>query len=187
MITSCYKITVDQFCDCLFEKQYELLGEPAEQRQDAWNKIYVEYCDLMNDASYNESFNLMKEMQALNAKIHIIGLSIDYLHCIRDEEIEKILYRLGVKPSEDFEQLQKDGIAEIKKLTANLTTMQKDFDKLTESTGEKAGRDSFENNLLIFGEHRKIHLSATTTTMYQFCRMYKEFERMVQDNALKAR
>lgn len=189
MITSCYKITVEQFCDCLFDKQFTVLGEATiEERTETWNKIYVEYCDLMNDASYNDAFNLLKEMQLLNAKISIVSQCVDYLMVIRDEEIEKILYEAGVKPEKNYSLLQKKAIARIKKLTADLQVMKNDFDQLIEKNkGKDSGRESYEDTLLTLSGIRKVHLSSNVVTMFQFCRMIKEAERQSQKNSLDAR
>jgi hypothetical protein len=187
MITSCYKITVEQFCDCLCDKQYNVLGDSSEDELlKIWNNIYVEYCDLMNDASYNDTFNLIKDMQLLNAKINIITQCVDYLMMARDEDIEKILYEAGVRPEKNFSLLQKKAVARIKKLTAELITMQQDLDKLMDKKRE-GGRDCFEDILLTLSSVRKVHLTSNNVTVFQFCRMIKEAERQSQKHALDAR
>lgn len=187
MITTCYKITVDQFCDCLFEKKYDILGEGTGNELIArWDKIFVEYCDLMNDANYNDAFHLLKDIQALNAKIQIIALCVDYLSLQRDEEIERILYEAGIKPHKDFEKLQKLAVARIKRLTAELQVMRQDLDKLMDKKTE-SGREQFEDTLLTLSKVRKVHLLTTEVTIYQFCKMVKEAEREYQSQQFNPR
>lgn len=186
MINSCYKITVDQFCDCLFEKQFNILQcANEEQEQRAWNTIFVEYCELMEDAQYNDAFHLLREIQALNAKIHVIALCADYLLLIRDKDVERILYEVGIKVSDDYSVLQLACIARIKRLTAELQVMQQELDKMMDKKTE-TGRDSFEDSLLELGYIRKIHLKATEVTIFQFCRMIKDAKRLADKNALKS-
>lgn len=180
MIDSCYKITVEQFCDCLFEKQYD------DITQEAWNKIYVEYCDLMSDASYNESFNTVKEIQELNAKIELAAAILDYFKCVRDPELEKMLRSIGIIPNESYAKTEKSVIARIKKWAAEVQMLQQNLDK-TMSNSKKAGRDSFEDSLLAFGQQHKVYYSSRQVTMYQFCKMYKEFEKEAIKNSVNAR
>lgn len=187
MITSCYKITVDQFCDCLFDKQLSVLGEGSDQeQQDAWNKIYIEYCDLMNDASYNESFNLVKQIQELNAKIDLASSILGYLRIVRDEELEKMLKQIGIITHKELGKLQASVLSKTKKWAAELLVMQQQLNKLMENKKE-GGRDSYEDSLIYFGKNDKIHYSSTTTTIYQFIKLYKEYDRQAQKAALSPR
>src|ERR1035437_10870844 len=58
LIDDCSKLMLDKFQDCLFENDLSVLiisGSPTqEDLQAAWDKIYVQYCQLSQDSSYNE-------------------------------------------------------------------------------------------------------------------------------------
>jgi hypothetical protein len=172
---------LDKFQDCLFENDLSVLiisGSPTqEDLQAAWDKIYVQYCQLSQDSSYNEVFETIKEINDLRAKIYLIDGIIVYLQLSYSKELIDILNVFALRctiKQEDTGAVLADKLNTVlgraKKWNLKLKQKQGDLEKLrTKSTG-KLDRNYFDDQLFEISKFNGYHIKASDITVSQFCR-----------------
>lgn len=126
MYRTCDKLPLDIFEDCLIDGDLSGLGSGPEV-QDVWDKIYVQSLELSQDGSYNEIFEVMKEINDIRAKITIADSAIKFLQLRFDSEIVSVLNSLALQC--EVAEGDSQG-AVVSKLNAVVARMKKWFPKL---------------------------------------------------------
>lgn len=182
------RVTLDRFQDCLFDHDLERLiirGKPTKkQLSDAWNKIYIEYVEMMNDGSYNEVFDHVLDINEISAKVFFVDRAVQYLIGQYDEKVNKMLndYGLntGVLPEDDIlVRINKLNLAKsrAKSWIVRQQKLQQELDEImTTKTVKDGGKYYFEDALDAISRYRKYAVRPEQMTVIQFCRTLKQME-----------
>jgi hypothetical protein len=169
-------LPLEIFIDCLIDNDLSGLGTGSEL-QDIWNKIYTQSLELSQDGSYNEAFEIMKEIDDVRAKITIANAAIDYLQMSFDDEIVAVLNSFALQCNLKAEDTGSTiisklnaVIARMKKWFPKLTRLQADLDKLRSSSVGKINRGYFDNWLDAMSQEFGYHVKATDITVSRFYR-----------------
>lgn len=190
LFQSCNKISVAAFLDCLFDNDFEGLireGEPPENEiKLSWDKIFAEYCGLMQSDSYNELFEVTKKINVIEAKIVLVENICQHLEINEDEQLTKILKNLGLRPGNpvDIEGVR----TRAKNFLVEIEVLKKDYAKLL-GTNKEITRDYFYDLLSMLSHEFQYAVKANDITVYQFCKdvvaVNKRYEKERMDNELK--
>src|ERR1700744_852243 len=110
------RLPLDIFLECLFDKDFSRLaisGKPTqEETASAWEAIYLEYAELINDGSHNELYDKTIEINYLATKVFIIDKIVTHFRLSYNEDLEQVLnyygVRSGILPEDDTtEKLKK--------------------------------------------------------------------------------
>lgn len=178
---SCDKIDLERFLDVLFDKEFDRLiieGAPPEAAiKEAWNAIYLQYSELANDGTYNETLDKVMQVNTLNAKIFLVDGIVKHLMLAYDKKLVGILHNMGypcdLKEGEDPEAKLKNVVARAKRLVVQMDIAQKDLERLQGIHHETSGRDSFDDGLDALSKHRGYTVRAKDITVTQFLRSIK--------------
>lgn len=172
----CNKLPLDIFIDCFIDDDFSGLGEGPEL-PEVWDKIYIEYCQLSQDGSYNEVFEIMKEINDFRAKITIVSNCLTYLQMQYDADVVAVLntfaLRCTLKP-DDQGRVMVDKlnqvVARMKKWFPMLKQKEKDLDALRKENTGKIGREYFDDALELMSEVKGYQVEASKITVARFCR-----------------
>ncbi len=196
LYNDCAKLPLDRFIDCLLDNELSQLiisGTPTqEQLQEAWDKIYVQYCQLSQDGSYNEVFEIMKEINDLRSKITIVKNVIDHLQLSFDKELVDILnvfaLRCNIVESDKGEMLVNKlnmVVARMKKWFPRLSMREKELDELRNKNIGKIDRSYFDDILEAMSENKGYQVEASKITVSRFCRSLVKMNDHAQKENLK--
>lgn len=174
---SCDKLPLDIFIDCLIDGDLSGLG-PGDQTA-TWDKIYIEYCQLSQDGSYNEVFEIMKEINDLRAKITIANNCITFLQMGYDAEVVGVLnlfaLRCNIGPDDRGMVLinkLNTIVARIKKWFPMLAKAEKDLETIrAKSEGATITRSYFDDVLELMSDIKGRNIEASSITVSRFCRV----------------
>lgn len=186
------RIELDRFIDALHYREFNRLviaGNPPEEViKEAWDAIYLEYCELMNDGTYNELLEKSKEVQVLNARITLIDGIVKHLRLSYDERLVKLLRDMAIpcdlQPNDpDTELKLKKVLAWGKRLIIQLEAARKEVAKAQGEKREQAGEDFFDDWLLALSRAYGYAVRAKDMTMAQFCRAIKKLNKQAEKQA----
>lgn len=189
IFSTCSKITLDRFLDCLFDKDLQQLviegNPPTEVLEDAWQHIYLEYLELSQSKSYNESFEKSKEINKLRAQLAMVDNICLYLQIQYDSSMVEMLDKLGLKSgitgNETAPQLfvkLKLVITKAKKWLVQIEKKRSELETLQENTKEVIdGRGAFDDTLGALTMFMKVYVKASDYTVSRYCR---DVQRMVE-------
>jgi len=185
----CNKLTVDRFQDCLDGDLTALIIDGSaseEQLNEVWDNIYLEYCQLSQGDSYNELFELQREVKYLKAKISLVDMIVDHLQMCYSSELVELLNSLNLKcdlkPQHSGSALAKKlnaVVGRAKKWIITLQQRQLDIDKLMEKGMVSIDSNYFDDQLDAISLYSKYQVKASDITVSRFCRtlnkMHDEF------------
>ncbi|GAC1392817.1 MAG: hypothetical protein NVSMB46_09630 [Candidatus Saccharimonadales bacterium] len=192
----CEKLPLDIFIDCLIDndlKQLIISGTATEKKlQEVWDNIYVQYCQLSQDGTYNQVFELMKEVNDLRAKITIVNSIVTYLQIRFDKELVDILnvFTLLCDITED----DKDDVlitklnlvvARMKNWFPLLEQREKDLEEIRKTNTGKVDRAYFDDALDIMSEAKGYQIEAGKITVSRFCRSLVRMNEQAKKEQLK--
>lgn len=193
----CSKLTLVKFLDCLFDDDLGVLiisGSPSkEQLQEAWNKIYLEYCTLIQDRSYNELFEKSKEVVVLQAKISLVDSIVKNLCLAYDPVLVKMLDNLGLKskvlPEDDGDVLQSKLEAVITRARRWITQLDIKNDELQKlrkkNENSKGGREVFDDYLGNLSKFNGYYVNEREITVGRFCRDLNRMNEVLERDEVK--
>lgn len=192
LYSDCSKLPLDRFIDCLVDNDLSQLiisGTPTpEQLQETWDKIYLEYCQLSQNGTYNETLELYREIYDLRAKISIVNNTIQYLQISYDRELVLILNKLALGctvTEEDKGEVLIDKlngvIARMKKWFPKLKQREKELEELRKENTGKVDRSYFDNWLDAISIDFGFMIESSRITVSRFCRAIAKLNK--QDNA----
>lgn len=193
---TCAKTPLEVFIDCLVDGYYEGLiisGNPNEEElKEAWNNIYLEYCSLMQENQHNEVFELIKEINSLNAKITLVDTCVRHLAYNFDQQIVDILNELRLRcnllETDQGEKLLKklDGvISRAKKWLVEIQVAEAKLQTLQEKDKENNPREYFYDMLMVISKQNGYHAKSSDITVYEFCRHIKKLNEKFQRELVK--
>lgn len=184
---------MDRYIDCLLDNDLQQLiiditkagAVKPEQLQAAWDKVYVQSLELQSHGTYNEMFELLKEINDLRAKITIVNNTVQHLQLSYDKELVDILNVLALRCDvieTDFGEVLivklNRVIARMKKWFLQLSTAEKQLEKVrAENTNGKLDRGYFDNIFEVMSENKGYQVEAGRITVSRF---YRSLIRMNQ-------
>lgn len=180
-------VPLSVFMDCLEGELYGLIrrGEPPQEAlQNAWNSIYKEYCELVNDGHVNEVFELYRDIERLRAQCAYVDAALVHLALAPDEEILGHLRKLGLRPNINDLTACHD---RARKWLIDIEIKQKALSKLQVKTeGKRGGRSYYEDWLLAMGNRQGHIVRAADISLYQFIKLQKDIEAEALRKKMKA-
>lgn len=188
------RIWLDRFIDVLHHREFNRLiieGNPPEEAlKEAWDAIYMEYCELMNDGSYNELLEKSKEVQMLNGRITLIDGIVKHLRITYDAVLVNVLKDMAIpcdlQPDDpDPEFKLKKVLAWGKRLVIQMDQARKAVSEAQADKQGELGDNYFDDWLLALSKSYGYMVKAKDITLVQFCRaikkLNKEAEKKGQD------
>lgn len=187
LFQDCSKLILDIFIDCLVDNEFKglIISGTATEKElnEAWDKIYVEYCQLSQDGTYNEVFEVLKEIDDLRAKITIANNAIKHIDISSqnklplDQDLINILnsmaLRCNIREGDDREAVVKKlnlVVAYMKKWFPRLTEREEKLNELRKSNTIKIDRVYFDDWLDAISEDKGYHVKSSEITVSRFCR-----------------
>lgn len=179
----------------LYEKEYDRLiieGPVLEATlKEAWSKIYLEYCDLTNDASYNELFDKTKRIQEMNARISLLDNIVQCLQLKFSSRMVQIVNEVGIgldlKGDEDPAPKLKMVQGRLKRMILDMENLKKDVEQLQLDKRGSAGIEQFEDWLQIMSKSYGYAVKAKDISVIQFVRNQKrlteQFKKQERDGS----
>lgn len=171
----CFKLPLDVFMDCLLDNDLSGLGPESEERDEIWDKIYIQHLEQSQSTGYNEAFELMKEINDYRAKITIANNCISHLQMQYDAEIVGVLnlfaLQCRIEPEDIGDVLIKklNGVvAKMKKWFPMMKKAQADLDALRKKDGAKVDRKYFDEALEAISNEKGYNVEASRITVSRF-------------------
>lgn len=184
LFQQCSKLTVDRFQDCLIRNELSTLiidtsgAQPSyDLLQDVWNKVYIEFCQLSQNETYNELFEKSKEIDLLSTKVFLADEIVASLQLGYSKELVKILNELGLmcdlKPehtgSAIFSKLNAV-VGRAKKWVITIQQRKQDIEKLRQKGSKEMDDNYFDDWLDAIGKNNGVYVEASKMTVSRFCR-----------------
>lgn len=196
----CGKLPLSRFIDCVLDNNLAALvieGEPSESElKQAWDIIYLQYCQLSQAGSYNEALELNREIEDLRAKIQLTNACVQVLAIRYEPDVVGLLnfFALRCDVLQDDEGDVLIGklnmvIGRAKKWAVMLEQKQKQFDTLQGTEMKKIDRGHFDDLIDALSTFKKYQVEADRITVSLFYKglanMQAYYEKQ-QINKLKA-
>jgi len=179
--------------DCLIDNDLKGLIisgiATQEQLQDAWDKIYTQSLQLSQSNTYNQAFEILKEIDDCNAKLTIVNNTVKHFTLCNEQNIDNdqdlinvinsMALRSGIKPCDRGNELAKKlnmVIGRAKKWVDRVSELRKTLDELreeSEGTG-KADRSYFDAWLDAISEDKGFYVKASEITVSRFYRSIRQ-------------
>jgi hypothetical protein len=186
------RIELDRFIDVLYHKEYHRLiisgNPPDEVLKEAWDAIYLEYCELMADGTYNELLEKSKHVQLLNGRITLIDGIVKHLRLCFDQVLVDMLGTMAIPcdlsiddPEPEFKL--KKVLAWGKRFVVELDVARKDLEKAQAQKRQEQGDDYFDEWLMALSKAYGYAVKAKDITVTQFCRAIKKLNKEAEKQA----
>lgn len=188
---TCNKLNLEVFLDCLYDNYLAgltLKGNPTEEALKAqWQKLYIEYCMLLQDTSYNEVFELTKTINTLYAQMTLIDACVQHLLNEYDLEIVEMLnhFQLRCDVTEaDTEEILikklKGVIGRAKKWLVDVQVAEAELELIQDKEVNSTPRSYFYDTLLTISKHFGYHMKSSEITVYEFVSSIKKLNEHYQ-------
>lgn len=175
------RIELDRFRDVLQEKDYSRLiieGNPPESvLKEAWSAIYLQYCEIMQDGTYNELFDKTKRIQEFNARITLLDGIVMHLQLSYDAVLVKIVNEMGIgldlKSDEEPVKKLKQVQGRMKRMILDMENLKKEVAALEGEKKETATMEYFEDWLSIMSKSYGYAVRDKDISVIQFVRNQK--------------
>lgn len=186
------RLELDRFLDVLFDKDYSRLiikGEPPEEvLKEAWTSIYLQYCDLAGEGTYNELFEKTKQIQEMNGKITLLDGIVQYLQMCHDSDMVAIVNEMGIglelTQQDDAPKKLKIVQGYIKRMILDMEELKKDVLRIEGERKEGADMAYYEDWLTVMSKTYQYAVRAKDISVMQFVRQQK---RINEQNAKQQR
>jgi hypothetical protein len=183
ILNDCEVVTMDKFINCLCKQNYSCLvvsGEFSDNEKfEAWQDIFYQYCDLLNTNEYKIMLKLMKSIGINEAKLIAINLCLIVLSHNYNQECIDILKKYGYNYAYNFddkEQYLKDlqNVQSINKgVKMNLLNDEKNLERLTDKKKKQVRASDFDEIFISLNSRLKFGFKITkqNTTIAEYCSM----------------
>lgn len=181
---SIYVLTLDRFIDCLCDNRLEalLIGDKqvsTDQLETAWQKIYEQYADSVQDTEQKHISKLSREINTLGTKLNSVNLIVERLSVNYDPdilaELKRILNVPGSFDPNNREQYRRDlqlTISLSKQLFVRMKEKEAELHRLmpTRQAG-KTDRGHFDTLLIQLSKHFKFQINRKQIVVSEFIAM----------------
>lgn len=182
----CEKLPLDIYIDCWVDKDLNRLiisGQPTkEDIQKAWDKIFLQSLQLSQSGTYNESFEILKQIDDCTAKLVIVNNTVRHLSICNennfdnDKELISVLNTLALRcnilPGDRGDILINKLnaiVGRAKKWIDKIATLRKTLDKVREENKEtKIDREYFDSWLETISEFKGYFIKPQDITVSRF-------------------
>jgi hypothetical protein len=178
-------LPLDIYIDCWVDGDlYKLIisgNATQEELQKVWDKIFLQSLQLSQSGTYNEAFEIMKEIDECNAKLTIVNNTVRHLSMAGEQDIDNdmelvaVLSSMALRPNikpEDRGQvlIQKLNavIARAKKWVDKVISLRETLKEIRNDKDGKIDRNYFDNWLDCISEYKGYHIKATDITVSRF-------------------
>lgn len=181
----CHQITLNDFCDCLIDGNYTVLGNATkEQQHSAWVKIQAEYAAGIGDAGYSFAISLLNEINVLEAKIMVIKTCVMLMEKyylpifgnILDEYKLRYTWEYG---TDEYWNNLRIILSSTKTIEIELVKKRKQWDSLKEDD-KKIDRIHFEDTLNVLSEMQGYNLTMDIKVS-QYISLIKKLKQKTRD------
>lgn len=184
----CSDLPLDIFIDCEVDKAYHRLirhgTAPFTEAVKAWQMIYDEYSDLLNDVNSRTIKAVVDDFNHTNTKLHIIRGSLVVLSHTYSEQAVKRLRNLGYKYQfnpENLEQYKKDLEAvnsKSKSLELVMEIKKKQYgDTVKKYEGKSITKKDWLDQIAVVSEFMKFRINAKEVTVSEYISYRQLMER----------
>lgn len=199
VIKDCSRLTLDKFFACLFDDDLNTLtisGQPPQEVLiETWQNIYTEYNNLMQGDSYNEVFELTKEVSLLKMKIEVTDSIVKFLQYDYDHQLVSILKSMGLRPNlspDDSGSILLEKLQSIiTRAKSWVTQLDIKTDELLKALGKNAnaekntGRVYYDDLILSLSRFLQYQISIKEMTVAQFCRGINRMNEFYRQQTIK--
>lgn len=130
--TSCNDLTLSRFLRCIIHSDFEALvirkgikRHSKEYLETLWGKIYDEYNSLINGEVGDAYLGLLKQKVILSNKIYLIQICLNSLSLKRNEELIKVVNKMGIKSLFRAHRYEKDLVVAVNQLKSMIARLKK--------------------------------------------------------------
>lgn len=158
-----------------------IFGNPSsEELQAAWNIIFTEYCGLMHSKSYNEIFEIIKDINILQAKIALVDNACVILEIYPEQsEVIRILKEIGLNTS-NISQLK----TRAKKFNVTLQQKYQEYERLMKNQPE-VSRETYYDDLNALSHAEGYMIRETEIMVSRFCKLLNHHRERVERESMK--
>jgi len=183
IIDSCNDLMLNNFVKILTHGELSLLIIEGEVNltdlQNAWNKIYSEYCNLSQSKSYSYIFKLSKETAILRCKILAVKSALQSIvYCENDEAID-ILKQCKYKYDKENKDKSINIILSLLKTDeVRLSLKEKELNDFNKSqiTNKKINESDFTDSLITLSKYIGYHVKATEITVLEYITLSNQYK-----------
>ena len=186
--THCTQVTLDVFIKCLVHNDYSGLiirGRHTQQQlAQAWEYLYMEYCDLSGSISNKRILSLAREIGMMEARLltirtAVLVLSVRYSQRMVDL-LHKYGYRFSLDPNTGKQYLDELETIIKKSKTIVITIEQKRHEyeeMMKQHEGERVTEQYFDELLVELSRFMSFRLIASDITLTEFVAMHNRYEK----------
>lgn len=176
------RIELDRFLDVLIDKDYRRLimegDAPDSVLKESWATIYLQYCELKQDGTYNELFDKTKKIQEMNGRITLLDGIVQHLQLCYDPLLVKMVNEMGIglelEAAEDPMKKLKMIQGRIKRMILDMQNLERDMEVLQNEKSETNGIEYYEDWLGAMSRAYGYAVRAKDISVMQFVRNQKK-------------
>lgn len=176
------RIELDRFLEVLIDKDYRRLiiegDAPESVLKEAWATIYLQYCELQQDGTYNELFDKTKKIQEINGRITLLDGIVQHLQLCYDALLVKMVNEMGIglelESSEDPMKKLKMVQGRIKRMILDMQNMEQEIEGMQHEKRETNGIEYYEDWLSAMSRAYGYAVRAKDISVMQFVRNQKK-------------
>jgi hypothetical protein len=185
----CEKLPLDIYEDCLIDNDLHGLvisgTASEEQLKETWDNIYTQSLQLAQNNTYNEAFEILKDIDDCKAKLTIVNNTVLHFSCCNQQGIDldieliavlnSMALRTGLKPEDRGEGLIKKlnmVVARAKKWVEKIEGLRKTLEGIRENnmSDGKTDRQYFDGWLDAISSDKGFFIKASEITVSRFYR-----------------
>ncbi len=207
MITSCMDLTIRNFMQCVFQKNYRVLllsGDASdEQLHDAWNVLYEEYAGLTGNDTYARMIGIMQEIIRLNGKYMTVKACLAVLAIRYDDETAANLKKIGYN-TKLTDKMFHDWItgrsneyhrglmilqSNAKNIELQIKTKYDELQKIeheNKPTKKEVKEADFLQNMSVISKHMGFRIDINTCSIAEYATYQRQYHKYYESEMLKS-
>lgn len=151
---------------------------PESVLKEVWAAIYLQYCELQQDGTYNELFDKTKKIQELNGRITLLDGIVQHLQLCYDPLLVKMMNEMGIglelEATEDPMKKLKIVQGRIKRMIMDMQNIERDIEGLQNEKRETNGLEYYEDWLGAMSRAYGYAVRSKDISVMQFVRNQKK-------------
>lgn len=150
--------------------------------KDAWDNLFTEYTDLIENDSISISFSLIKDIHYMHNKLFIINTCVFALRMKYNEKVIYILKKMGFNLKFTRESYLKDCnsvISRAKSIVADLANKEKEYSGMKKNSS--VSEQNYIDMVYAISKSAGHRLSVREITVSEFCAAYNSYVREAKE------
>ena len=188
----CHQITLDRFIRCLLHNDFSVLrrsGNPSQRElSQAWEHLYMEYCDLSGDNQQRRILMISREVGLLESKLLMIQSAVMVLSIRYSQKMVDLLHQIGynytIDPSDPVRYMEtlERILKKSKIITVSLEQKRYEYEQLTnEIKGEPLTEQYFEELMVELSRFLGDFIRTRDVTVTEFIAIRKRFDKEIKE------